>query len=175
MELLSVPTSRFGSKKESLDNKPDNIVDNISVSLIPTIDTDKSDDAPSYMKQPNKPRCQLYAKMSADEWKQLKLMGGSHENGQPQRVSSVQFEDSKLAPGSHRSESLVQFDDTKGLHRRSRRSSILKRLPDEKHEVDNEHNALHPIQIKCREALGDMKMELVLKMLCKNDDDDVIR
>lgn len=136
--------------------------------LMPTIDTDKSDDVPSYMKQPNKPRCQLYSKMSADEWKQLKLMEGSHENGQYQRVSSVQFEDTKV---EHRNESLVQLDGTKCSHRRSCRSSILKRLPDEKHEVDNEHNALHPIQMKCREALGDMKMELVLKMLCKSDDD----
>lgn len=131
-------------------------MDNLSDSLVTIIDTDKSDDVPSYMKQSNKPRCQLYSKMSADEWKQLKLMEKSHENGQSQRASSVHFENTKIAPDSHR---------------HSGRSSILKRLPDEKHEVAVEHNALHPIQIKCRELLGDMKMESVLKMLC----DDVKR
>lgn len=137
LELLTAPSSRAGSR---IDDKAARESSSVSVTSI------ESDNVPSYMK----PRCQLYAKMSADEWNRLKLM--SHEE-----INSC------------RRQSHVQFDGAPS-RRCSRGSSILKRPSEEKHTIDDdEHNALHPIQQKCREALGKMRIESVLKMLCMND------
>lgn len=141
LELLTAPSSRAGSR---IDDKAARESSSVSLTSI------ESDNVPSYMKQPGKPRCQLYAKMSADEWNRLKLM--SHEE-----------------TNSCRRQSQVQFDGVPS-RRCSRGSSILKRPTDGKHTIDDdEHNALHPIQQKCREALGKMRIESVLKMLCMND------
>jgi hypothetical protein len=57
--------------------------------------------------------------------------------------------------------------------RGSRKSSILKNPSnDETREIDQEHNALHQIREKCREVIGKMKVEEVLRMLCDDDDDE---
>lgn len=142
LELLTAPSSRAGSK---IYDKAARESSSVSVTSI------ESDNVPSYLKQPGKPHCQLYTKMSADEWNRLKLLSQEETN-------------------SCRRQSHVQFDGVPS-RRCSRGSSILKRPSEEKqHTVDDdEHNALHPIQQKCREALGKMRIESVLKMLCMND------
>lgn len=110
---------------------------------------------PSYLMPPAKQRPQLYAKMSKEDWAALRKFE------QP----------SKEQQGSRRS--TVSFDGSPVVTRGSRKSSILKNPSnDERKEIDQEHNALHQIREKCREVIGKMKVEEVLRMLCDDDDDE---
>ena len=117
-----------------------------------------SDVVPSYMKTCNKSFRPTYAKMTENDW--LKLMENEEleKQGKSKRSSSVQFTDSNLR-------------GTNGSFKRSsQRSSILKRsLTQASHEIDPDQNALHKIHQKCFEALDDMKLESILKMLCNVD------
>jgi hypothetical protein len=110
---------------------------------------------PSYLMPPVKRRPQLYARMSKGDWEALRKFEQPSKEQQASRRSTVSFDGSPV------------------VMRGSRKSSILKNPSnDETREIDQEHNALHQIREKCREVIGKMKVEEVLRMLCDDDDDE---
>lgn len=95
-------------------------------------------------------------KMTEDDWIALANAEKSKKIVKPARESSVQFDETE----SHRSSRRI-----------SQRSSILKRSSQERENTfEAEKNALHPIQEKVREALNNMNIKSVLKILCNDDD-----
>jgi hypothetical protein len=147
LELLSMPNSRVASIRISLNDETDNLKRENNES--------QSDyNIPTYLKPPKQPSCQLYAKMTDDEWKQLKKLEHQQDE-KSQREPSVCFNET-IQIGSF----------SRASQGAPRRSSSLKRISK---EIDASQNALHPIQQKCREALRGMKIEEIFLMLCDDD------
>lgn len=110
---------------------------------------------PTYLKPPAEQRPRLYARMTKSEWEALRNFEQPSTSTEQKcsRRSTVSFDGSPVVTSS-------------------RKSSILKNpLASEKKEIDQENDALHPIRMKCREVIGKMKVEEVLKMLCDDDDE----
>lgn len=148
VDSLELVTSRGVSKEASAEAPAYSFSPrNSDFSFVPQ-NSEENFQIPSYMKQQQKPRCQLYAKMSRDEWEALK------------KFEHPQVEESS----SERRRSSVTFGESQ---RSSRKSSILKRSSIEvKNEIDQEQNALHLIHEKCREQIGKLKMKDVFELLC---------
>lgn len=97
--------------------------------------------------------------MTANDWNFLEKAKCTRIEERATRDSSVQFDLVEPVPGSKRN---------------SQRSSILKKSSlESENQLNLKQNAFHPIQAKCREAMKNMKIESVLKILC--DDDDFVR
>lgn len=117
------------------------------------------------MRQPQKPRRQLYAKMTADDWKlvkSIKEVNNLKSQVKSKRESSVQFVNTS-----------IQIDDVKNPGEKTQASSILRKstsLSDINNELDEHHNALHPIQKALRDELKNLKMESLLMKLCNDSD-----
>lgn len=149
------------------DDKSTSIVDQIYTEPSENVDESAAiltpqnsfDYLPSYMKIPSYSCCN-YEKMTTSDWNQLKLLEETSNKLDSQRKSSVQFN---------------EFSTNKNLSQIGsfERNSILKQQPSlnsQYNELNQQHNALFPIQQKCREAYANMKVESVLKMLCDVDD-----
>lgn len=117
----------------------------------------KPDILPTYFKTPMQGHSGIYEKMAQHDWIELQQ---NLETNKGSRISSVQFDESNL-------------QTERKPRKSSQRSSILKRVSTQTwNEIDHEKNALHSIHQKCREALTNMKLESVLKMLCDDDVED---
>lgn len=146
LELMSNVVSRKASKEisikdlslhESNESVNNNVVDEVQP-------------IPLHLEQ--HPPCQLYAKMTAEDWDTIKKFKEMCEQ-KSERNSSV------------------SFDEKPGASKGSRRSSsILKKsLVDIKTEATSETDAIKMVDEKCREALSKLNMEEVFNMLCDDN------
>ena len=138
----------------SIHTPINSICSNISRSLdgaISPAETNEFSEIPTYLKPVAEQRPHLYAKMTKSEWEALRNFEEQPTDQKDSRRSTVSFDGSAVVTSS-------------------RKSSILKNpLASEKKEIDQENDAFHPIRMKCREVIGKMKVEEVLKMLCDDD------
>lgn len=111
---------------------------------------------PSYMKIPTY-KCQKYEKMTEEEWMHLEdLEEKSSETESGEKRPSIHFEGEQ-----HKNISRSE----------SKRSSILKSSWNEATTNNLGCDALQPIRMKCLEAVSNLKVESVLRMLCEEDEE----
>lgn len=163
IEILSHRTSSIQPVVESRNSPP-------SFQSFTTISSEQSHDSggssalnekmPIYMKIPPL-RCPKFVKMSEEEWMQLQalenLTKSNRATEESEKRSSIQFEG--------------LFDKRNSSKGQSKRNSILKwpsmEVPNETHL---QNDALQPIRQKCLEALNNMNVQEVLRILCEEND-----
>lgn len=152
LELMSNVVSRNASKETSMRDVTHH---DSKESVKNVIDVDEIKQIPSYMKMEQHPHCQLYSKMTAEDWDAIKKFKEMCDEKSQRRSS-------------------VTFDQDPGPHKESRRnSSILKRSSiDIKTEIDSEQDAMFLVHEKCLEALSKLNMEEVFKMLCDESNEE---
>lgn len=160
LELLSHRTSAtnqlHNNEITSCDSSKSDIqVENVNTSQ-PASNKSINENFPPYLKLPSFCHHQNhhYIKMTDNEWKHLE----DSKNLRHERKSSVQFEDQLE----------LEERNSRGSRSASNKSSILKNSSEiiQKIETNADVDALYPIHKKCCEALGNLRIDSILKMLC---------
>lgn len=154
-EILSRRTSSIQPVFDER-NSPPSHQSLVSIESQESNDSNKDNNrVPPYMKIPPY-RCRNFIKMSDEDWMQLTRNEVEEQRESRRRVSSIQLE----SP-------LQRLSSRQGTSR----SSILKSPSMDAQAGSVQLNdALQPIREKCLEAAADMKIESILRMLCKDND-----